>query len=382
MKPVTEEQKERFSLTILFSVIVLVFLILTTIIVSIILSVMVYRGKLEIGDIKLSAGRFILDMLLWSTGIGALITLLTMRYPLKPVNRFLNVLDRLAHGDFSARLSFTGPFSSVPAVKEVADGVNLMAAELEQTEILREDFINNFSHEFKTPIVSIAGFAKMLKHGDLTEEQQREYLDIIEEESLRLAQMSTNVLNLTRVENQSILTDVQTFNLSEQIRTCVLVLEEKWTRKNIEIKLPEEEYMISGSPELLKQVWINLLDNAIKFSADYSPVEVKIRQNEDGTTVKISNFCEDIPAEKLSKLFNKFYQADESHAAEGSGVGLAVVRKVVSLHNGTVTVTSQNGKTKQQIHTRQQIYLNINGGLLSSIWHFLYMQSTFVSAHV
>ena len=144
MKPVTEEQKERFSLTILFSVIVLVFLILTTIIVSIILSVMVYRGKLEIGDIKLSAGRFILDMLLWSTGIGALITLLTMRYPLKPVNRFLNVLDRLAHGDFSARLSFTGPFSSVPAVKEVADGVNLMAAELEQTEILREDFINNF----------------------------------------------------------------------------------------------------------------------------------------------------------------------------------------------------------------------------------------------
>ena len=316
MKPVTEEQKERFSLTILFSVIVLVFLILTTIIVSIILSVMVYRGKLEIGDIKLSAGRFILDMLLWSTGIGALITLLTMRYPLKPVNRFLNVLDRLAHGDFSARLSFTGPFSSVPAVKEVADGVNLMAAELEQTEILREDFINNFSHEFKTPIVSIAGFAKMLKHGDLTEEQ-----------------------------NQSILTDVQTFNLSEQIRTCVLVLEEKWTRKNIEIKLPEEEYMISGSPELLKQVWINLLDNAIKFSADYSPVEVKIRQNEDGTTVKISNFCEDIPAEKLSKLFNKFYQADESHAAEGSGVGLAVVRKVVSLHNGTVTVTSQNGKT-------------------------------------
>ncbi len=103
--------------------------------------------------------------------------------------------------------------------------------------------------------------------------------------------------------------------------------------------------MISGSPELLKQVWINLLDNAIKFSADYSPVEVKIRQNEDGTTVKISNFCEDIPAEKLSKLFNKFYQADESHAAEGSGVGLAVVRKVVSLHNGTVTVTSQNGKT-------------------------------------
>ena len=345
MKPVTEEQKERFSLTILFSVIVLVFLILTTIIVSIILSVMVYRGKLEIGDIKLSAGRFILDMLLWSTGIGALITLLTMRYPLKPVNRFLNVLDRLAHGDFSARLSFTGPFSSVPAVKEVADGVNLMAAELERAEILREDFINNFSHEFKTPIVSIAGFAKMLKHGDLTEEQQREYLDIIEEESLRLAQMSTNVLNLTRVENQSILTDVQTFNLSEQIRTCVLVLEEKWTRKNIEIKLPEEEYMISGSPELLKQVWINLLDNAIKFSADYSPVEVKIRQNEDGTTVKISNFCEDIPAEKLSKLFNKFYQADESHAAEGSGVGLAVVRKVVSLHNGTVTVTSQNGKT-------------------------------------
>lgn len=345
MKKVTEEQKQRFSLTLLFSFTVLVFLILTTLIVAIVIGNLVYQGTLRLGEVKLNAGKFILDMLLWSTGIGMVLTLLTSRFPLKPVNKFLNMINRLASGDYSVRLHYRGPLSRLPAVREMTDSVNALAAELEQTEILRNDFINNFSHEFKTPIVSIAGFAKMLKRGDLTGEQRREYLDIIEEESLRLAQMASNVLDLTKVESQTILTDVQTFNLTEQIRTCVLMLEGKWTRKHIEMALPEEEYEITGSAELLKLVWINLLDNAVKFSSDYDPVEVKIRQDSDFTAVGISNFCADIPREKTDKIFSKFYQADESHAAEGNGVGLAIVKKVTELHKGSVSVRSEGGKT-------------------------------------
>ena len=345
MKRVSNEQKQRLSLTLLFSFTVLGFLILTTLIVAIVIGNLVYQGTLQLGDVKLDVGKFILDMLLWSTGIGMVFTLLASRYPLKPVNKFLDMIGRLASGDYSVRLSYDGPLSQLPAVQEMTKSVNALAAELEQTEILRNDFINNFSHEFKTPIVSIAGFAKMLKRGDLSEAQRREYLDIIEEESLRLAQMASNVLDLTKVESQTILTDVRKFNLSEQIRTCVLMLEGKWTRKHIEMRLPEEEYEITGCMDQLKLVWTNLLDNAIKFSADYDPVEVKIRQTAETTAVEISNYCEDIPQEKINKIFTRFYQADESHAAEGNGVGLAIVKKVTELHRGSIAVNSEGGKT-------------------------------------
>ena len=306
---------------------------------------MVYHSQLRIGDVPLNIWKFIFEMLLWNTVIGVIIILIAGGFLLKPVNKFLDIIHHLASGHYNVRLNFTGPVSHLPTVKEITDSINVLASELEQTEILRTDFINNFSHEFKTPIVSIAGFAKMLKRGDLSPEEQQEYLDIIEEESMRLAQMSTNVLNLTKVESQTILTDVSEFNLSEQIRTCVLVLEGKWTKKNIEMSLTEEDYHIKGNPDLLQLVWINLLDNAIKFSENYNPVEVRILQDSDKTTVEISNYCEDIPEEKQTKIFSKFYQGEESHGKEGNGVGLAIAKKVIELHNGSVYVTSKNGKT-------------------------------------
>lgn len=146
---------------------------------------------------------------------------LSGRMLLKYTNKFINRMNRLASGDFKVRMQTQGIAGRHPTIREVEGSFNNMAQELENTQILRKEFINNFSHEFKTPIVSIAGFTKLLKHGDLSEEQKKEYLDIIEEESLRLAAMATNVLNMTKVENQVILTEVTEFNLSEQIRKAV-----------------------------------------------------------------------------------------------------------------------------------------------------------------
>ena len=220
-----------------------------------------------------------------------------------------------------------------------------MASELKNTEMLRGDFVNNFSHEFKTPIVSIAGFAKLLRRGDLTEEQKEEYLAVIEEESLRLSDMATNVLNLTRVENQTILTDIVKFNLSEQIRSSILLLADKWEKKQLDFKVDFGEYRISANEELLKQVWINLLDNAIKFSPVGGVIEVNIKNRPDSLSVDIINSGEEIPAESISRIFQKFYQADSSHSGEGNGVGLAIVKKVVELHNGTVSAQSENNLT-------------------------------------
>jgi signal transduction histidine kinase len=254
-------------------------------------------------------------------------------------------MNRLADGDYQARLEYRGKLGRLPVVREIADSFNKMAAELENTELLRSDFINNFSHEFKTPIVSIAGFAKLLKKGTLTEEQRLLYLDAIEEESLRLSCMATNVLNLNKVESQSILTDLSRFNLSEQIRSVVLLTEEKWVEKNLDLQPEFDEYAIEANEEMLKQVWINLLDNAVKFTPRCGTVGISIREESDSIAVTVRNTGKEIPAEARDKIFHKFYQGEESHTHEGNGIGLAIVKRVVDLHGGAVTVESENGLT-------------------------------------
>ncbi|MBQ9718050.1 MAG: HAMP domain-containing histidine kinase, partial [Clostridia bacterium] len=179
--------------------------------------------------------------------IGSTAAFLTTKYSMDPVGRLVTHINRLASGDYRTRLSDKDFLAGTPAFQSVTESFNKLAEELQNTEMLRSDFINNFSHEFKTPIVSIAGFTKLLKRGNLTEEQQREYLDIIEEESLRLSAMATNVLNMTKIENQTILTDTTTFNVSEQIRSAILLLDEKWDRKHIELSADFNEYTITGN---------------------------------------------------------------------------------------------------------------------------------------
>ena len=277
--------------------------------------------------------------------IGFLLAYLTGRISISPIKQIIDKLDCLANGDFKTRLHFDEPIRKHPSFKQMENSFNRAAEELEHTEMLRSDFINNFSHEFKTPIVSIAGFAKLLRRGNLSEKEKEEYLEAIEEESLRLSAMANNVLNLTRVENQTILTHVSEFNLSEQLRACVLLLEEKWASKNLYMDMQFDEYYISANKELLKQVWINLLDNAIKFSPENDSVAVDIKEKDNHLLVAITNHGKDIPKDSLKRIFNKFYQADESHSTKGNGIGLAVVKKVCELHNGEVSVISENNTT-------------------------------------
>jgi len=343
MKP--EQRKHRLALTLLFSGVVFCFFIVTMAVVGGVIIFLIHRGVLEPVGSGPKGEHLILRMMLASVLLGAVLTTVTSRFPLKPVNTIINAMNRLASGDYKTRLHFGKHLAKHPTIIEISRSFNNLAEELDKTEILRSDFINNFSHEFKTPIVSIAGFAKLLKHGDLTEEQKAEYIDIIEEESLRLSAMATNVLNLTKVENQTILTGVTEFNLSEQIRNCILLLENKWSRKNITPELDFGEHFISANEEMLKQVWINLIDNAIKYGDQGTSVRVGITETEDHIFVSVSDTGVEIPPELREKIFRKFYQADESHSSEGNGVGLAVVKGIVKLHNGDVTVSSGNHQT-------------------------------------
>lgn len=280
-----------------------------------------------------------------SLPVGCFCAVFMSKMPMRPIREMMDGMDRLASGDLHTRIEPGPIMSNYPHFVALTESFNRMAEQLDHTEVLRSDFINNFSHEFKTPIVSIAGFAGLLRRGHLTPEQQAEYLSIIEEESLRLSYMATNVLNLTKIENQKILTDTTCYNLSEQLRSCVLLLEDEWSRKNLEPVMEFEEFGITANEELMKQVFINLLDNAIKFSPEGEEILVAIDQSEKMTRISVSNHGPEIPEDVRDKIFRKFYQADESHASVGNGIGLAIVKRVVALHKGSVSVDSQNGLT-------------------------------------
>ena len=340
-----EEKKGRIALTILVTACVAVTMLLAVGIAFLIVS------HFLVNDMIPSAIPYtpkyksaLIFMLVITMIVGVILAAFLTRNLLIYVNRIINRMNQLASGDYSARLSYGKPICLHPTVIEIVSSFNRMAEELEKTENLRMDFINNLSHEFKTPIVSIAGFAKMLKKDNLTEEQRKEYLDIIEEEAKRLADMATNVLNMTKLENQTILTDISKFNLSEQIRSSVLLLEEKWTKKNLELDLDFVEYVIEANEELLKEVWINLLDNAVKFSPFNGLISIEIKEKQGVYRISISNQGEVIKEENRKKLFHKFYQADESHTTEGNGIGLSIVKKIVELHRGKIHAECKEGK--------------------------------------
>ncbi len=316
------ERKSRLALTLLLAGVTFAVELLFLLLMAAIVITLSGTGvlKLEItGAINrpLLMALFILFCLI----VGAGISFLLSRILTGPINKTINTINRLAEGDYKARLEIGKPLNRHPTIIEITDSFNQMAARLDKTEILRTDFVNNFSHEFKTPIVSIMGFAKLLKRGNLTPEEQREYIDVIEEEKHR-------------------------YNLSEQIRNCVLMLEKKWTEKGLEPELIFDEYEIEADEDLLKQVWLNLIDNAVKFSEPDCAFRISIEKADNRIRVNVANTGPNIPEQSLPYIFDKFYQADESHSGKGNGIGLAVVKRIVHLHAGEVTAESSGGKTE------------------------------------
>lgn len=330
----------RAALTIVFAAIVFCILAITMVIMG---ATILFLVRTEF--LKVNSGPNITIpiafLALASIVVGTVVAIFLSHLPLKPVNKLIYGMNRLASGDYNFELDI----GNRGIVREVSDSFNILANELSKTEMLRSDFVNEFSHEFKTPIVSIRGFAKLLRHGDIPEVRRTEYLDIIVDESSRLADMATSILNLAKVENQNILTEVTLFNLSEQLRNSILLLEKKWSKKNLSVIANFNEYDTRGNEELLKQVWINLIDNAVKFSPEGSEIEISLGQKEERTIVVIKNYGEMISDEEKNRIFRKFYQGDSSHSLYGNGIGLAIAKRIVDLHNGNIDVQSSREET-------------------------------------
>lgn len=292
--------------------------------------------------IRLNPYIFILILLCTCSLISIPLSVIFGKYYLRPIKSLISATKEVKKGNFEVRVSSQSSDSVARSEMDaLIDNFNDMVRELGGIEMFRNDFINNFSHEFKTPIVSIRGFAKELQFGDLTDAQRVEYAKIIAEESDRLAKLSTSILELSKLENQQIVSDKTEFYLDEQIRQCILLHEADWSSKQIDM-IPElDEVRIVGNEEMLNRVWGNLISNAIKFTPDGGIVTVRLTADEKNATVTVSDTGIGMSEEVKNHIFEKFFQGDKSHAHKGYGIGLTVVLRVVELCGGTVTVDSR-----------------------------------------
>lgn len=275
---------------------------------------------------------YIFDFTLITILVGCFLTAFVVRYPVVWTNNLVKGIRNIYHGNYGTRLKER----KLKPISKVAREFNAMARQLEITETLSHDFISNFSHECKTPVSSINGFAKILKNNNLTDEERNEYLDIIIDESERLNNLATDILNLSKLENQIILKDTCKINLTEQIRETAAKLYNQTKLKNLEIIIPEENCHITANAGMLEIVWQNLLTNAIKFACDGSEIIIDIKQNKDNVHITVSDKGCVINEEQQSRLFERFYQCDESHSTKGNGLGLSIVKRITQLHKGDI----------------------------------------------
>ena len=254
-----------------------------------------------------------------------------------PIGSISLAAKQVADGDFSVHVPNS---KSLQAICELTDNFNRMVQELNSIESLRNDFVTTVSHEFKTPLAAIEGYATLLQDPSLSEADRNEYTRIIIDSTRQLTTMTGNILLLSRLEKQEIVTGRTTFSLDEQIRQAILLLEPLWEKKHLNLDIDLTACKFHGNCEMLQQVWINLLQNAIKFTPAGGEITIRASMDKDWLTVSFTDTGIGMTPEVKQRVFDKFYQGDTSHKKKGNGLGLALVRQIVTLYGGSVEVES------------------------------------------
>jgi len=265
--------------------------------------------------------------------VGVLLTSQLSRFFFDPIKKLRRAMDEVAKGDFSVRLEER---SNSKEIMEIYTGFNLMVNELQSTEILQTDFLSNVSHEIKTPINAIEGYSTLLQDSDISEEEREEYLEKILFNTQRLSELVGSVLLLSKLENQQILTGQRSYRLDEQIRQSIVALESVWENKNIEIEAELERADYIGNESMMRHVWDNLVSNAVKFSPEGSTVSLRLTVERSALVVTVTDMGPGLTEEAKKHMFDKFYQADSSHKQEGHGLGLALVKRILVMEQGTI----------------------------------------------
>lgn len=336
---------------------------LLVIVMAIILAVVTVTGYIgaavvDLGWVsfeKLTSLSSVLMVVLFGSVIIALLVCAFIDFTLiRPLRAMTAAVGELARGNFDLRVSEHTRFS-MREVDDFARSFNKAAEELGGTEMMRAGFISDFSHEFRTPINALSGFAQLLRDDDeLTAEERREYLDIIIEEANRLAGLSERILLLSKMEAMRILPDVEEVDVPETVRRAIALEEARAEERGISFKLALDACSCCGNADYLIQLWTNLLNNAVKFSPEGGVVSIALyggrvgEEGRQGTGDELVCWISDegcgMDAETREHLFDRFYQGDTSHASEGNGLGLALCKRIVELHGGSITVDSTPGK--------------------------------------
>lgn len=277
----------------------------------------------------------LLKLIVVSLLIGILVTSQLSKLFFNPIKKLRKAMDKVADGDFSVRLEDK---STSKEILEIYSGFNLMAEELSATEILQTDFVSNVSHEFKTPINAIEGYATLLQSTENIDETENEYIEKILFNTKRLSSLVGSILLLSKLENQQIPTNRTTYRLDEQIRQSIVALEPAWEAKDIEIDAELDSIEYLGNEHMMRHVWDNLIGNAIKFTPNGGQVRIKLTKKLRKLIFTVEDTGPGLTEEAQKRIFDKFYQVDSSHKQEGNGLGLALVKRILSIEKGEISV--------------------------------------------
>lgn len=328
------------NLTLIFTIGVLIVIVTSIISYYVLIDDQIINKLIQLNESKelsQTIRKNVILMIINTIVLSIIIIQLISRRMLKPIKQITEATKKVASGDFSVKLET----NRKDEIQDLVDNFNQMVKDLGSIECLQKEFIDNVSHEIKTPISSIQGFAELLKDENITQEEKEEYANIIIEESNRLLKLSTNMLKLSKLQNQNKIAKKEQIDIAEQIRKVISLLEPKWSKKEITFNVSLEGKYFWGDEELIFQVWVNLIENAIKYSNQNGKIDITLRQVNNYLEVKIRDYGKGMRKEELTKIFSRFYQIDKSHSSEGSGLGLAIVKRIVELSEGTIEVASQ-----------------------------------------
>ncbi len=333
------KRKKQASLWQYFVMIVFGILVMTSVIMYVIILFAINTGLMI--RLEFSLPFAISAVLAISILIGTIITSLVGKRILAPITKLNHASSEIAGGNFNYRLDTS---SQIKEITETFTNFNQMAHELSSIEMMRNDFIANISHEFKTPIAALEGYATLLQERDLTETERVQYTRMILESTKQFSALSSNILKLSKLENQEKIIDQVSFRLDEQLRQALLFLENTWAEKELELELDLPKTFLYGNEDLLMQVWTNLLSNAIKFTPKGGQIHITLESYQGLVYVTVKDTGIGISPQDKKHIFEKFYQADKSRAQEGNGLGLSLVYRIVSLCGGAIQVQSELGQ--------------------------------------
>ena len=339
MKIKKQKKKEGLiplRLVFVFSFTVILVLVFSMIVLGLIVGFLYYFKMLE----RPKPYFFLIYAVTISLTSGTLLSMLVGRIVFAPIKELNAAMKEVAGGNFSKHLSEQ---HKIIEVRDMAANFNIMTHELAGTEIIHQDFIQNVSHEFKTPLSTIEGYAALLQSSHLAEEKRTQYAAKIIESTKRLTNLTGNILLLSKLEHQQTPILKQNFSLDELLRHVILSREQLYEDRNITIENSLDTISILGNEDLIYQAFDNLLGNAIKFSADHTTITLSLKKESNGCQIRIQDQGIGMNQETQNRLFEKFYQGDHTHSAAGNGLGLALTRKIIDIHQGTIEVESSEG---------------------------------------